>query len=517
VSRRIPSTPGCLAVLLSVTILSGATAEDAVMPSASSETICTFDTPEAVSAQRTAVPGDGATLGFSAEGRRSSGALTITAPGRPCRLTLDLDGHLAPREGVLCSAWVAVAEAGTGARCTLTAHRTTADGRRTSDHLADIPLAHDRWTLLSGWVTRSGVDQRTTLVISAPAGTTLLVDDLRITSSGIPHPLDQRPPLRVAGSRLVADGEPFLLHGVNLSAYSGDEADDPQHALGSIVADDYRDIAAAGFNCVRLNLWHRVFHEANGWAWLRVQHRWATMHGLRLILDLHSPPGGYQSNEYRGSFWTSPEQQQQFIDFWVQLAKAYADAPGIAALDLMNEPLPPDESTWLALAARTLSAVRKAGWDRPIIVESSMRVDGWSETSPKLDDPGVIYDVHFYMPWEFCSQGASTYGQSGRGYDGAVIDAAFLRTHLEQQLLLFARKHQVPVNVGEYGVSGKTLGCGGDRWLADMLNLLRDNGVHAQYFCWTIFDDFALNSGWHRQDPAPRREVLLRLLDRRAK
>ena len=47
---------------------------------------------------------------------------------------------------------------------------------------------------------------------------------------------------------------------------------------------------------------------------------------VRMILNMHSPPGGYQSNEYKGSFWKSPQMQQDLIDLWVQAAATLKNA-----------------------------------------------------------------------------------------------------------------------------------------------------------------------------------------------
>ena len=461
------------------------------------------------------VGGEGIELSHHATGKQDRGSLMVTNRGSsvaflsvPCQDVSNLG------EGIFISMWVKLEKAqGTKIRSALSLNRALPDKRNAYTELSSVPLVDDRWTLLSGWYYNGpNAGRPIDFKVAVEPGCILLIDDLVMISSSIAQPVDNRLPLLVAGADIVEGGRPFVLHGVNLYGCSDDETSDTRHETSAVTEDDYRDIATAGFNCVRLCLWHKVFRENGGWEWLKLHCLWARRHGLRLILDMHSPLGGYQSNEYKGEFWKNPKMQQELIDFWVEAAKVFKDNPVVAAFDIMNEPKPPKDKDWISFASRTLVEIRKAGWSRPVIVESSMLVDGWSEFSPKLDDSGVIYDVHFYMPWDFCSKGQPTYGQAGRGYGGAVIDGAFLHEHLELDLLRFGRKHHVPVNSGEFGVSDKALAVGGEKWLADMLLLMNTHRVHRQYFCWCVYGDFGIEPGHFRRYPHDRRHGVLRVL-----
>lgn len=473
-----------------------------------------FRTEDEVADARVVSP-DGLELRHHATGRQDGGSLMAVNPGTATAfLSVPCDDMCGAGEGILISMWVKLEKAqGPKIRSVLSLKCESPEKRGAYVELSNVPLAADRWTLLSGWYYQGpDAGRPVAFKVAVEKGCALLIDDLVMTRSSIPQPEDRRSPLLIAGPDIFEDGKPFLLHGVNLYGCSDDERDDTKHQTSSVTEDDYRDIAAAGFNCVRLCLWHKVFRENGGWEWLKLHCLWARRHGLRLILDMHSPPGGYQSNEYKGEFWKNPKMQQELIDFWMEAAKVFKDNPVVAAFDIMNEPKPPEDKDWISFASRTLVEIRKAGWNRPVIVESSMLVDGWSESSPKLDDPAVIYDVHFYMPWDFCSKGQPTYGQAGRGYGGAVIDAAFLREHLELDLLRFGRKHRVPVNSGEFGVSDKALAAGGEQWLADMLLLMNTHRVHRQYFCWCVYGDFGIEPGHFRRYPHDRRHGVLKIL-----
>jgi aryl-phospho-beta-D-glucosidase BglC (GH1 family) len=460
---------------------------------------------------------DGLELQHHAAGRSAGGSLMVANKGDSTAfLSIPIEDLCDAGEGLLISMWLKLEKArGTKIRSALSLNCALPNNMNAYLELSSVPLVGDRWVLLSGWYYHGpDAGRPASFKIKVAPGCTLLLDDLVMTRSTILQPPDKRSHLLVKGANVVENGKPFVLHGVNIYGSSDDEKDDTKHETSSVTEEDYRDIAAAGFNCVRLCLWHKVFRENGGWEWLKLHCLWARRHHLRLILDMHSPPGGYQSKEYKGEFWKRPEMQQELVDFWVKAAEIFKDDPVVAAFDIMNEPKPPKESDWLNYAANTLSAIRQGGWHRPVIIESSMIQDrdGWSEQHMRFDDTAVIYDTHFYTPWSFASAGKSKYGEPCVDYGHRVLDADFIREHVESDLLTFGRKYNVPVNIGEYGVSDKALVVGGDRWLADILRVMNEHGINRQYFCWCVYGDFAIEPGWFRQSAPVRRDAVLKIL-----
>ena len=454
-------------------------------------------------------------LCHSPEGRTGPGSLRVVNKDHTVHyLSLPCRDACREGEGLLLSLWVKLdGPAEKDSRCGLT---MKCSGAKETDRyitLADIPLTEQRWTLLSGWYYRApGTGQPLAFMVRVEPGVQLLVDDVVLLDSAIEQPVDHRMPLLVNGAAVMQGSTEFVLRGINFYASSDDEGGDTRHETSAVTEEDYRDIARLGFNCVRLCLWYKVFRDDGGWAWVKLHRLWAQRHGLRLILDMHAPPGGYQSNGYRGRFWKSPELQKELVDFWVRAAEVFKNDPVIAAFDLMNEPLPPRDEDWLAFAGAALKAIRAAGWHRPVLVESSLRVEGWAESAHVFEDAAVIYDTHFYTPWSFTSSGRSPYGQSCVDYGQEVLDASFIAEYLERDLLVFGVRNRVPVNIGEFGVSEKALDVGGAGWLADLLDLMKRRGVGGQYFCWCVYGDFALEPGWFRQSPARLRTELLKPL-----
>lgn len=457
-------------------------------------------------------------LKFSAHpaGRNDGGSLRLVNKSRELQFLSIRCGEIPAGEGIFISLWVKTTMLPKAdLRSSLSLKSRSSAQKPVYASLSSVPLQADKWTLLSGWYYHRATDgQPEDFKVSVEPGVELLMDDLHIVRSSTPHPPVERSFIQVRGAELWEGEAPVLLHGVNFYGCSDDEAGDTKHQTATVLEDDYQQAAAAGFNCVRLSLWHKVFREDGGWEWLKLHFLWAKRHGLRLILDMHSPPGGYQSNDYKGVFWKNPKMQEELRDFWVRAAHEFKDDPVVAAFDLMNEPKPPKESDWLAYAGDTLKTLRANGWNRPVIVESSMtqEVDGWSLSHQRFDDESVIYDTHFYTPWSFTSSGSTPYGEALPDYGKRNLDAGFLRERLDAELLAFGRKYKVPVNIGEFGVSEKSLAVGGEKWLAAILGLLNEHQVSRQYFCWCVYGDFAIEPGWFRHSPPVRVDGVLTLL-----
>jgi endoglucanase len=123
-----------------------------------------------------------------------------------------------------------------------------------------------------------------------------------------------------------------------------------------ITDDDITFIKAAGFNTVRVPLSWRLFVEAGqgkdirfegpGWPLLDRLVQWCRNAGLRVIIDLHSAPGGQTGHTHdEGSgyplMFYVPEYRQLTIALWQKLAARYRDDPTILGYDLLNEPISP--------------------------------------------------------------------------------------------------------------------------------------------------------------------------------
>ena len=224
--------------------------------------------------------------------------------------------------------------------------------------------------------------------------------------------------LRVSGDKIVdGEGKPVLLRGVAFGNQVWLDVADPRKHHSEA---DYARIKDLGMNAVRFYLNDISFEDPkrpgqwkpSGWAWLDDNVAWAKKHGVYLVLNLHFPPGGYQSLGTGSLLWESPEAQNQFIELWKAIAGRYRAEPTIAGYDLLNEPVVTKSiEQWQSLADRTIAAMRTVDPGHMMFVErvNSVGTD-WKENADRnffrVKDPNVVYEFHFYKPFHFTHQNA---------------------------------------------------------------------------------------------------------------
>jgi endoglucanase len=241
-------------------------------------------------------------------------------------------------------------------------------------------------------------------------------------SPGVVTPAPARPPtaavVRVAGDRIVApDGQPLELRGMSFGnrVWLDDRLPNEHHD-----ERDYARLAALGMNAARFYLNYRTLESdaapgqwlADGWQWLDDNIAWAKQNGVYLVLNLHVPPGGFQSLGKGTALWTDPKMQERFIAIWRAIATRYEKEPTIAGYDLLNEPVVTKSiDEWKTLAERTIRAIREVDPNHAIFVERVNAVGSdWAENADRnffrVSDPNVVYEFHFYKPFHFTHQSA---------------------------------------------------------------------------------------------------------------
>ena len=188
-----------------------------------------------------------------------------------------------------------------------------------------------------------------------------------------------------SGRGLVLDGGPTRLKAVNFSNLyhrnmNGAELLTSQHHS----KEDFARAKDIGFNSIRFAFdgdWY-VDSPQVFWQWLDQNVAWAREHEMRLILDLHTPIGGFwldpTSDAVSFELWTDPRLQQQNADLWRNIAARYKDEPTIAAYDLLNEPVTTDATgeQWKLLAQQLVDAVRSEDQNHLLVVGGIYGVNG---------------------------------------------------------------------------------------------------------------------------------------------
>lgn len=220
---------------------------------------------------------------------------------------------------------------------------------------------------------------------------------------------------------MVVDGQPTRFKAVNFTnEYELDIVPNELLTSGHHSERDYERVKDLGFDSIRFAFkgdWYMEDPDSF-WAWLDQNVEWARQHGVRLILDLHIPIGGYWLGSSTGAadfdMWTDDELRQQNIDLWASIAKRYREEPAVAAYDLLNEPVTIDSSgeQWRSLAQDIADAIRSVDQNHLLVVGAVYGMDGAFDPEGAkrhllVDDDNVMYDFHFYDPYRYTHQFAS--------------------------------------------------------------------------------------------------------------
>ncbi len=234
-------------------------------------------------------------------------------------------------------------------------------------------------------------------------------------------------------------------------------------------------------------------------------------HGLRVVLDLHSPPGGKATaGGYVGSddrLFTDPACQRKFVEVWQRMATRYRHAKPIWGYDLVNEPVEDfvEEGCddWQALAERAARAIRAVDPERTIIIEPAAwgGPDGLNELVP-LPVSNVVYSVHMYIPHAFTHQGVFSSGPSyqypglieGKQWDKAQLEAA-LRPAVD-----FQKAYGVQIYIGEFSAIRWAPDDSAGRYLKDLIDVFEAYGWDWSYHAFREWDGWSVEHGPDRNN-----------------
>lgn len=219
----------------------------------------------------------------------------------------------------------------------------------------------------------------------------------------------------------------------------------------------------------------------------------AAARGIKVVIDLHSPPGGRLEDRTMRMLLEKPY-QDHYVALWEKMARRFKGHPAVWGYDLINEPVqnqpsPPGLLNWYDLQVRAAKAVRAIDPVTPIIFE----VDMWDSPYAfayiqPIDVPRVIYQVHMYQPGSFTHQGVhgawgEASGKAGVVYPGVIEGKNYDREMLRKDLAdvrAFQLAYNVHIYVGEFSAI---------RWAPGAAKYLED--------CTALFEEYGWDWTYH--------------------
>lgn len=242
--------------------------------------------------------------------------------------------------------------------------------------------------------------------------------------------------------------------------------------------------------------------------------------GIRVLIDLHTPPGGRnESKECR--LFHEKRFQDSFLAWWEKIARRYRGNQTVWGYDLVNEPVEglvgDGVMDWQALAEETARRVRAIDAEHAIVIEPAP----WGgpeaiENLVPLAVPGVVYSVHMYQPGQFTHQGVHG-NDVGVSYPGEIAGRRWDEEQLRrafQPVVDFQRDYGVHIYIGEFSAIRWAPGDSAERWLRDVIDLMEENQWDWAYHAFREWNGWSVEHGGDKSvtapspEPTPRERLL---------
>lgn len=225
---------------------------------------------------------------------------------------------------------------------------------------------------------------------------------------------------------------------------------------------------------------------------------WSKARGMKVVVNLHTPPGGFKSAEYPSLHRLFAEQWalNTFYESWQKIALRYAKNDTIWGFDILNEPAIRSPSTairsWEAIAEATATLIHAIDPDRKIIVEPVYGDQARMWSIRNLSFPNLIVSIHYYYPLRFHHQGIY-----GNPLGVAYPKKNFNRSALLKNLKVINRyqrtkKGKIPIYVGEFTANRWAPKDSAFRYLKDIISIMEKNKWSWTYHAFREADPWNL-------------------------
>lgn len=195
----------------------------------------------------------------------------------------------------------------------------------------------------------------------------------------------------------------------------------------------------------------------------------------KLILDMHSAPGGMKGKKLR--MFSDPVCMQAFRAGWYRLIQHFDTYPPLLGYGVINEP---------AGSAKEVAELHRDFINRAItskvVTITAPRCTPGNFSDTIFLGSGRWYEVHFYEPMKLTHQGAMGY-KKGRRYPSR----SFNKSHMIKAcrpMLRFQQKHNAQIFVGEFGICSFADVDSRANWMRDAISLWDSWDWHWAAHCW---------------------------------
>lgn len=232
-------------------------------------------------------------------------------------------------------------------------------------------------------------------------------------------------------------------------------------------------------------------------------------YGIKVLIDLHTTPGGNDAAGYNRIF-TDPQLQAHFVLVWEKIAKRYAGNVTVWGYDLANEPasgsVPAGMMDWHTLAVNLAQRIRAIDQSHALVVEPLLwgKAAGFTQFAPLPSSiTNVVYSFHMYYPNEFTHQRVSATYNGVLRYPGMVNkvmwDKAQLRRSM-QPAIDFQKKYGVAMLVGEFSAVRWAPAGSAYNYLRDLIDIFETNGWGWAYHAFREWNGWSVEHGENKND-----------------
>ena len=203
-----------------------------------------------------------------------------------------------------------------------------------------------------------------------------------------------------------------------------------------ITERDFEDIAVKGFNAVRIPVPFFLFEDVGPYIhcyeYLDKAFDWAEKFGLKILVDLHTAPGGHNGTDNSGicgicTWSTKPEYVAYIVEVLEKIAQRYGQREAMWGIGVLNEPMCSDTEAGKRLNIQNFlgfykpvdlelakdntnytleflrqfyrdsyAAIRRhMGPDKYVVFADAFELDIWDDFLAQFE--GVVLDTHNYL------------------------------------------------------------------------------------------------------------------------